>query len=288
MENATKLNEAFNTFTKASRSLETYYEKLTERVQYLTKELEKKNAQLEEMEHHHKRNLRLIAMGEMAATIVHEIRSPLCSIELFSNMLSNDLKGTSHSEMANGISTGIKSLNNILTNMLLFAKPQKLSFKEFPLRDIIEESIQMIIPLIEVRDIEILKELSNDVITGDAELLKQVFMNIILNAVQSMEDGGTLKIETGTDKGYVTASVIDEGEGIDPEAIEKIFDPFYSTKDRGTGLGLTIVHKIMQSHNGLIKVHKNDDKGSTFRTYFPCGEDMNDSENHKSISEQGV
>lgn len=288
MENTTKLNEAFDIFTKASKSLETYYEKLTERVRYLTQELEKKNAQLEEMEHHHKRNLRLIAMGEMAATIVHEIRSPLCSIELFSNMLSNDLKGTKHSDMANGISTGIKSLNNILTNMLLFAKPQKPCFKKFRLRDVVEESINMIIPLIEIRNIEISKEMSDNMITGDAELLKQVFMNIILNAVQSMEHGGTLKIAIDTGKGYVTASVVDEGDGIDPEEVEKIFDPFYSTKERGTGLGLTIAHRIMQSHDGFIRAYRNIDKGSTFSVYFPDGEDVNGSENRQSFSEQGV
>jgi PAS domain S-box-containing protein len=378
MENIVKLNEAFHNFTRASKSLETYYKKLAEKVQYLTQELEEKNAQLKaaiqqvqeskdylhtviqsigeaiivldqsekitminraarhllrlgskdvsgvafndlnckikksasgtelivkrkkydviisrsevtdsegtirgyvilikditrlrELERQQERNQRLISMGEMAAKIVHEIRSPLCSIELFSNMLSKDLEGTPHSEMARGISNSIKSLNNILTNMLLFARPQKLSFKEIILKDTVEESIKMLIPIIEVRGIKLYTKLSDEVIEGDSELLKQVFMNVILNAIQAMSDGGKLEIKMNKNKDSVIVAVIDEGEGIDPENMEKIFDPFFSTKERGTGLGLAIAHKIMQGHNGFIKAERNKDKGSTFYLCFP-------------------
>ena len=378
MDKTVRLNEAFYSFTQASKSLETYYARLSEKVQYLTGELEKKNAQLndvisklreskdflqavlqsigeamivldqyeritminraaeelfclnlddargtmfkdlkytleesssgtaltvkgkrydvilsrstvfdstgsvrghvilikditklKEFERQDERNLRLIAMGEMAAKIVHEIRSPLCSIELFSTMLSNDLEGTPHAEMSKGISTGIQSLNNILTNMLLFARNQKPSFKEVKLRNVIEESIKMLTPLIEIRGVSIARELKDEIINGDAELSKQVFMNIVLNAIQSMPDKGKLEVVMVTGDEFITVAVKDEGEGIDPENIEKIFDPFFSTKDRGTGLGLTIAHKIMQCQNGFIKAFKNDYKGSTFCLYFP-------------------
>ncbi len=269
MEEAVKLNEAFHTFTQASKSLEVYYEKLSERVRFLTSEVESKNAQLKELEDHHKRNLRLIAMGEMAASIVHEIRSPLCSIELFSNMLFNDLADTEHAEMAKGISTGIKSLNNILTNMLFFAKPQKPCLKEVKLLDPVEESINILAPLIEIRGILLSNHVTDELIEGDPELLKQVLMNILLNAVQVMPDGGALKVFAEEGENYIVLAVSDQGSGIDQEHIEKIFDPFFSTKDRGTGLGLTIAHKIMQSHYGFIKADKNEDKGSTFRLYFP-------------------
>ncbi len=378
MEKVVKLNEAFHNFTQASQNLQTYYEKLRERVHYLTQELEKKNMQLnrailevgeskdylqavlqsmgeaiivldqeekitminraaeellsscikdvrgalfkglnitmkesstgteltaggvtydvilsrstvscpqgsvrgyvlvikditrlKELERQHERNQRLISMGEMAAKIVHEIRSPLCSIELFSNMLSKDLKGTAHSDMAVGISTGIKSLNNILTNMLFFAKPQKPSFTDIRLADAIEDSVNMLTPLIQIRGIHLSQKVTELVVRSDSELMKQVFMNIILNAVQAMPDGGNLTIATGEDKEYVTVAVADDGEGINPEHIEKIFDPFFSTKDKGTGLGLAIAHKIMQSHGGFIKVYKNEGKGSTFCVYFP-------------------
>jgi signal transduction histidine kinase len=269
VEEAVKLNEAFHSFTQASRSLEVYYEKLSERVKFLTAEVERKNVKLKELEDHHKRNLRLIAMGEMAASIVHEVRSPLCSIELFSNMLSNDLEDTEHSEMAKGISTGIKSLNNILTNTLFFAKPQKPTLKDVELDVPVQESLKILAPLIEIRGIKLFSKISEEVISGDQELLKQVLMNIILNAVQVMPDGGTLKVFTEESENYIALSVCDQGSGIDPENVEKIFDPFFSTKDKGTGLGLTIAHKIMQSHNGFIKAENNEDIGSTFSLYFP-------------------
>ena len=269
MEEAVKLNEAFHSFTQASKSLELYYEKLSDRVKYLTAEVERKNAQLKELEDHHRRNLRLIAMGEMAASIVHEVRSPLCSIELFSNMLSKDLEDTEHSEMANGISTGIKSLNNILTNMLFFAKPQKPLLKDVELNVPVQEALKILAPLVEIRGIKLSAEISEDVISGDHELLKQVLMNIILNAVQVMPDGGTLSVFTEAGENYTALAVCDQGSGIDPENVEKIFDPFFSTKDKGTGLGLTIAHKIMQSHNGFIKAERNEDIGSTFKLYFP-------------------
>jgi PAS domain S-box-containing protein len=378
MENVIKLNEAFHSFTQASKSLESHYAKLGERVDYLTEELEKKNVQLnqailevreskdylqavlqsiseaiivldqdekisminraseelfctdaeraaamrledlnfrindslsgtkltvndriydvilsrstvldpegnirgfvilikditriKELERQQERNQRLIAMGEMAAKIVHEIRSPLCSIELFSNMLTDDLEGTAHSDMARGISTGIKSLNNILTNMLFFAKPQKPALKDIRLDIAIEDSIAMLTPLIEVRGVKIKSTLSKEIATGDSELLKQVFMNILMNAVQAMPEGGRIEISMTSNDEYVSVFIVDEGEGIRPENVEKIFDPFFSTKDTGTGLGLAIVHKIMQCHDGLIRAHRNEGKGSTFSLSFP-------------------
>jgi nitrogen fixation/metabolism regulation signal transduction histidine kinase len=387
MEKAVKLNEAFDSFTQASKSLETYYAKLSQKVQYLTHELEKKNGQLneaileageskdyfqavfqsigeaiivldqdekitminraaetlfetstenikgtmfndmdfsvdvnssgtrlavkgkkydiilsrstvsgpegsvrgyvilikdvtriKELEHQNERNQRLISMGEMAAKIVHEIRSPLCSIELFSNMLSNDLRETAHSEMANGISTGIKSLNNILTNMLLFAKPQKMSFNDVKLREIVGEILKILAPLVETRGIGVVNNITDDIVTGDSELLKQVFMNIVLNAIQAMPDGGVLKVEMDQKGEFTVVNFTDEGEGIDPGNVEKIFDPFFSTKDKGTGLGLAIAHKIMQSHNGFINAFKNEGKGSTFSVYLPRKESILESE----------
>jgi signal transduction histidine kinase len=269
VEEAVKLNEAFHSFTQASRSLEVYYEKLSDRVRFLTSEVERKNEQLKELEDHHRRNLRLIAMGEMAAGIVHEIRSPLCSIELFSNMLYKDLEDTEHSEMAKGISTGIKSLNNILTNMLFFAKPQKPSLSDVKLNVPVEESLKILAPLVEIRGIKVSRNITDEIIEGDPELLNQVLMNILLNAVQVMPGGGTLEVFTEEGTNYIALAVCDQGSGIDPEHVEKIFDPFFSTKDKGTGLGLTIAHKIMQIHNGFIKAEKNEYTGSTFRIYFP-------------------
>jgi signal transduction histidine kinase len=137
------------------------------------------------------------------------------------------------------------------------------------LGSVIDESISMLAPFTEIRKVSISKTLTDDVISGDPELLKQVLMNVFMNAIQAMPDGGKLEVVMESREESVSVSVADEGEGISPENIEKIFDPFFSTKDKGTGLGLTIAHKIMQCHDGFIKVFMNGFRGSTFRLYFP-------------------
>ncbi|MGB9715119.1 MAG: two-component system sensor histidine kinase NtrB [Thermodesulfovibrionales bacterium] len=375
------LNEAFQKFTLASKSLENYYNLLHERVKYLTNELEKKNRQLEsalsdaeknkdflnailhsleeaiividpdekitmlnksaeelfglsisdasnktfreldfsiedtgtekilningkrytvilsrspvvdsqnnlrgtvilikditrlkELETQHERNQRLIAMGEMAAKIVHEIRNPLCSIEIFSTMLENELADTSHLELARGISSGINNLNNILTNMLLFAKPHKLTMKEIYLDKVLEDSLLMFIPIMKSRNISLHKTIFKCEILGDSELLKQAIINIIMNAIQSMYTGGILDIWLEENKTSKVLHIKDTGEGIDSGDLEKIFNPFFSRKDSGTGLGLTIASNILQAHKGYIKVNSEKGKGSIFSLYFPTKE----------------
>lgn len=280
MEDIGLLNEAFQNFTVASKSLETYYEKLQEKVLYLTEEVAEKNRQLEkalndsrrlkELEAHQERNHRLIAMGEMAAKIVHEIRSPLCSIELYASMLARELEGSGHIDLAKGISTGIRSLNNILTNMLFFALPQKPSFRRVSVQKVLEESLFMLMPMIEARGITPDNMLECDsVIQGDPELMKQVFLNIIINAVQVTPEGGEIGISLRKVGDGAVVDVRDGGGGIGRDDMERIFDPFFSTKEKGTGLGLTIASRIMQAHDGLIKVKSSTGDGSCFQLFFP-------------------
>lgn len=229
---------------------------------------------LRDLEIQQERNQRLIAMGEMAAKIVHEIRNPLCSIELFATMLEREITDPSLKGLARGISTGISNLNNILTNMLFFARPHRPTMKDFNLREIIEGSIQMLSAMIETRNINIEKDLTDTLIPCDPELIKQVIMNLLVNALQAMPEGGSIKIRMTDgryrDNGMTIVDITDSGRGIEKEFIERIFDPFFSTKERGTGLGLTIASTIMQSHGGFIKVFSEVGKGSTFSLYFPC------------------
>ncbi|NWF51678.1 MAG: PAS domain S-box protein [Nitrospirae bacterium] len=223
---------------------------------------------LKELETQHERNQRLIAMGEMAAKIVHEIRNPLCSIEIFSTMLENELSDTPHIELAKGISSGINNLNNILTNMLLFAKPHKLTMKDIQLDKVVEDSLLMFDPIMKLRNIKLHKTLHKCEILGDPELLKQAFINIIMNAIQSMSSGGILNIYLEDDVKSIVLHIKDTGKGIDSDDLEKIFNPFFSRKDSGTGLGLTIASNIVQAHKGYIKVNSEKGIGSTFSLYF--------------------
>jgi nitrogen fixation/metabolism regulation signal transduction histidine kinase len=224
---------------------------------------------LKELETQHERNQRLIAMGEMAAKIVHEIRNPLCSIEIFSTMLESELYDTPHIELAKGISSGINNLNNILTNMLLFARPHKMTMKRIQLDKVVEDSLLMFIPIMKSRNIKLHKTIHKCEILGDSELLKQAFINIIMNAIQSMSSSGLLDIYLEEDDKSLVLYIKDTGEGIESDDLEKIFNPFFSTKDSGTGLGLTIASNILQAHKGYIKVNSKKGKGSTFSLYFP-------------------
>ncbi|MDA8325487.1 MAG: ATP-binding protein [Nitrospiraceae bacterium] len=227
---------------------------------------------MRQMEALHERNKRLISLGEMAAKIVHEVRNPLCSIELFASMLERDLEDGKMKELAGGISAGIHSLNNILTNMLFFARPHRPSLSDVDLGELAEEVLRMLAPFLESRKVRAEKLfMAPAAVQGDVELLKQILMNLVINAVQAMPEGGVVEVRLGVE-GTVNKTpfleIKDEGVGIAPELMEKIFDPFFSTKEKGTGLGLAIASKIMQSHGGYIKVSSEPGRGSTFGMFF--------------------
>jgi len=224
---------------------------------------------LRELELRHERNQRLIAMGEMAAKLVHEIRNPLCSIELFSSMLEKELTTTAHKDLAHGISAGIGNLNNILTNMLFFARPNKPALKLIRLDTVIAEAVRLLEPMMASRKVTLATTLVECELCGDAELLKQVLMNIMINAVQAMPDGGRIEVAMAQESAGTSVRIADTGTGIARENLEKIFDPFFTTKDTGTGLGLVIASTIMQATGGYITASSEPGQGSAFMLHFP-------------------
>ena len=225
---------------------------------------------LKELEAAQERNHRLIAMGEMAAKIVHEIRSPLCSIELYASMLARDLGGTPNAEMAEGISSGIRSLNNVLTNMLFFAKPRKAALRPSEVCRAIEGTVYLLKPMAESHGLTIAFSGDSGVLAlFDIELMKQVLMNIILNAIQAAPQGSEVRVTCAESAGAAVIEVHDDGPGISREDAERIFDPFFSTKDRGTGLGLAISARIMEAHRGSIRVESGPGRGTSFLLSLP-------------------
>jgi PAS domain S-box-containing protein len=211
-----------------------------------------------------KRTGRLAAMGEMAARIAHEIRNPLGSIELFSTMLIADLQESDELKtLAEHISAGVKSINNIVSNLLLFMRPdQQLDEQVLDVHEALKDPLFFAGHLLDAQDdIEVQTELTADTmfVNGDLELLKQVFLNLILNAIQALSDGGRLHISShktsGIDGAHLAeVHLTDTGRGIAKTELSKIFDPFYTTRKKGTGLGLTIVHNIVKMHGGCIDI----------------------------------
>jgi PAS domain S-box-containing protein len=222
---------------------------------------------------------RLAAMGEMAVRIAHEIRNPLGSIELFATMLINDLAEFDDLKaLAEHISSGVKSINRIVSNLLLFIRSdQQLDQEVFDIHEALKDSLFFAGHLFDAHDgIEVVTDLSDEglFIRGDLELLKQVFLNLILNAIQAMPGGGQLhissrKINSPQGCPWIEVHLSDAGCGIAREDLQKIFDPFFTTRKRGTGLGLTIVHNIIKMHGGSVDVTSSPAEGTRFVICLP-------------------
>ncbi|MDH3885269.1 MAG: ATP-binding protein [Desulfobacterales bacterium] len=219
---------------------------------------------LNKLEEQANRTGRLAAMGEMAVRIAHEIRNPLGSIELFSTMLEKDLEDYEElKELAEHISSGVKSINNIVSNLLLFIRPDQQPDRQvLDVHEALKDSLFFAGHLLDAQNIiEVETELADQPlpIRGDLELLKQVFLNLILNAIQALSRGGRLRISTRKitrqyNTHWAEIRLSDNGCGIATADLSKIFDPFYTTRNKGTGLGLTIVHNITKMHNGSIDI----------------------------------
>ncbi|MEE9911266.1 MAG: PAS domain-containing protein [Deltaproteobacteria bacterium] len=219
---------------------------------------------IEKLEEMAKRTEKFAAMGEMAANIAHEVRNPLGSIELFASLLLKNLVEKKDRERALQIISSVKNVDNKISNLLLFTRRPSPQMKEIHLHQILKDVIDFSEQIIEQAGIDISVQLaaSDILVSADAEMLKQVFLNIILNAQQAMPEGGRLCIVTRLapksllEPREQIAEIIfqDAGPGIPPQDISRIFDPFFSTRESGSGLGLAIVHNIVSEHNGSISV----------------------------------
>jgi signal transduction histidine kinase len=225
------------------------------------------------------RQNRFTAMGEMVVKIVHDVRNPLGSIELLASLLRKELSQDDDRRiMAEQIAFGVRTINHALSNLLFFTHIPKPRMRGVPLVKIIDESLQVVSHgLLRRRIVLSVRVSPNTRVFGDEALLKQVFLNLALNALQSMPGGGTLEVVEETSMleecdGFTEFVVRDTGSGIPEEQLHRVFDPFFTTREKGTGLGLTIVHNILQAHGGAILVESVLGKGTAFRMRLPISE----------------
>lgn len=283
-EETTLLKQAFASFDQAAWSLERSYQVLTARVQELTVELEVSNQALrqsrnenERLEEQVQRSQRLAAMGEMAARLAHEIRSPLGSIELFASLLRKELRDNpARCVLAEHICTAVRATDHLIGNTLSFVSPRRPKREPVALRKLLAEAVLLATPLIETHRVRVVTgpeagdAREGDLVQGDEGMLRQVALNLILNAVQAMPAGGELRINLRERAdGAVGLSFTDSGTGIAPADRARLFDPFFTTRDGGTGLGLAIVHNGVVAHGGWIDVESEVGKGSTFTVVLP-------------------
>jgi len=224
---------------------------------------------------------RLISLGKLASGIAHEIRNPLAGIKTTAQALGEEMSGDDPKrEYLNRITKEIDRLNELLKTFFSFAKPQSLHLVPCHIREIINAIIPFLIKEIADKGIRFIEAYHPRLprINIDKIQMHQVFLNLFLNAIQAMPDGGELRIEANTavlpspgspGQNFVKIVVSDSGKGIPPHILPKVFDPFFTTKPRGIGLGLSITYQIIKKHGGTIKVESEWEKGASFVIHLP-------------------
>ena len=242
----------------------------------LYNKIEDANRQLCEAQESLLQKERLAAIGEMAAGIAHELKGPLVSIGGFAGRLTRKLPHDSNEwGHADLIVREVLRLEGILSEILLFSKKATICYTRCNLAQIVKDSLAVVTPPLEEKQITVTTRFSRRklVLLGDGQQLKQVFINIILNALDAMESGGKLMVQATSDeldgKEAVCVRISDTGGGIPIEALSSIFTPFYTTKVGGTGLGLPIANRIITNHGGKIQIVNKPGHGVEFKIILP-------------------
>ncbi len=215
---------------------------------------------------------RLSSLGEMIAGISHEIRNPLGIIRSSAELLNKKVKEIDpNNTMPKIIVEEATRLNNIIKDFLNYAKPPSPKVSSISIEDVIKKNIEFLNIQLEKKLCDIKENIEKDLpnIMGDPDMLYQAFLNILINAVHAMPDGGSISINAYSSENFIKISFIDEGHGIKEELLGKIWEPFYTTKDMGTGLGLGIVKNIIIAHQGDITVENIKPRGAKFSIKIP-------------------
>lgn len=231
---------------------------------------------------------RLMSVGTLAAGMAHEIKNPLVSIKTFSQLLPEryddpDFR-TTFSEL---MGQEVGRIDGIVNQLLSFARPQKPTLEPMRMHDVLGKSVPLVQEQLKARGLTLALKLhaSNDLIQGDASLLHQVFVNFFLNAIDAMDHGGRLTIRTHNaepaalgdprerESSWIRIEVADTGKGISRDEMLKIFDPFYTSKSEGTGLGLSVAYNIIEEHGGTIDVSSQLGEGTHFSILLPVSEE---------------
>lgn len=241
--------------------------------QQAAEQLAEANRSLSEAEAAVRRADRLAALGQLTAGLAHELRNPLGTMKASAEVLARNVaEGNAVArEMAEFISSEVDRTNSLVTRFLDFARPLKLKLAPADLAEVLDRAIAQVERGVPQYHVTIYKNYSPDLVPFpfDAELMERVFYNLLLNAAQAAPENGVITVKTRKAGGNAEAAVIDRGPGIDPAAVEQIFNPFFTTKPDGVGLGLAIVSKIVDEHGGKIAVESEPGKGSVFRVYLP-------------------
>ena len=249
------------------------------RYRLLAEELAETNRRLEQAQEEARRSERLAALGQLSAGLAHEIRNPLAVIKGSAETLTRRLESADPltTELAGYISSEVNRLNTIVTRFLNFARPLKLEKRPTQIPPILDRALKVATERWPEAKVEVTQQYSENLpeMILDPDLCEQAFANLVLNAYEAMtETGGrlTVKVAGANSDGRrgVEVGIEDTGPGIPPELHGQIFNPFFSTKKEGVGLGLSLVSKIVDDHRGWIRVSSEPGKGACFRVFLPA------------------
>jgi PAS domain S-box-containing protein len=216
-----------------------------------------------------RRKDRLAAIGEMAATVAHEIRNPLGGIRGFASLLARDVEGNAGcARLVDKILMGTRDLERVVEELLEYTRPLELRLRQSSAADLVDAAAGFL------QDVPPGVRVENGVGPGcdlmvDPDRMRQVFLNILMNGVQSLGDSGSVRVEAAREDGWLRVAFRDTGCGIPPDKLEQVFLPFFTTKEKGTGLGLAVAAKIVESHGGRIDLDSEPGRGTCMTVCLP-------------------
>lgn len=217
----------------------------------------------------------LAYLGELSATLAHEIRNPLSSIGLnFRNLMESKLFFETNRKTLENIQRAISRIESIINNVLDYSRPSQPHFKKSDLSKVLKSSLKFTQEEFSKKNIQIIQDLkdNSEEVWMDSSQIFQVLSNLFINAIHAMSEGGILKIRIYPEGDFMALQIEDNGKGIPQEHMERIFKPFFTTKTEGTGLGLAVVSRILEQHHCTITVESEMDQGTTFTLKFPLKE----------------
>ncbi len=283
-ERERELGAIIKAYSEVTEQLKLAHDRLNGEVSRLGDELKQKNAQL-------RRRDRLAALGEMAAGLAHEIRNPLGGIALYASMLEGELKTQPKAQTAaTKISQAVRSLERLVSDILDFAQEDRLERQVAPLGPILARLEESLAPWAEQfeANVEIQEDARSVEVDCDPARLGQVLLNLMMNGLQAAGSAGTVGLTakplTTQGGAGVRIEVWDNGPGIAADALDRIFNPFYTTRDTGTGLGLAIAHRIVEAHGGTLRVANRAEGGARFTLTLPKSESRKPKTDSRQLS----